>query len=123
MDFKIDSIPIKIKTITGMGGVKITWTTDKDKLENFISDYKPVCGILLIRINWEMKEKNQPSGMFWIPIELQMEVLKQLSVENYLTPPKRGINSRGVPISKKALEILLKNKETKHVDINWRLNK
>jgi hypothetical protein len=120
VDLKINSLPVKIKTITGKGAVKITWTTDKDKLDDFISDYTPVCGILLVRINWEMDEKNRPSGLFWIPIEVQNKICKKLDMEKYLKLPKRGTNSRGVPFSKQALDLLLKDKDTKHIEINWR---
>jgi len=82
VDLRIDSLPVKIKTITGKGAVKIKWTTDKDKLDDFIDDYTPICGILLLRINWEMDEKNQPSGLFWIPIEVQNKIYKEF-VEKY----------------------------------------
>ena len=119
VDLRIDSLPVKIKTITGKGAVKITWTTDKDKLDDFIADYAPTCGILFLRINWEMDEKNRPSGLFWIPIEVQNKIYKEL-VKKYFQLPKRGTNSRGVPFSKVALDLLLKDKNTKHIDINWR---
>lgn len=119
IDIKIDSHPVKIKTITGKGGVKIKWTVDPKKVENIMSDYLPSCGILLIRLNWGMKVKNLPSGIFWIPIEAQKRVLKHLGRELYLKRPKLGTNARGVELSKEALEKLLIDVETKHIEITW----
>lgn len=119
IDLKIDSQLVKIKTITGNRGVKIKWTVDPNKVEDFISEYSPSCNILLVKLNWNMKERNQPSGLFWIPLEAQRRVLKQLGVERYLKPPKPGTNSRGIELSKPALEHLLNDEETKHIDVDW----
>ena len=119
IDVKIDSEPVKIKTITGKSGVKIKWTVAPNKVENFMSDYTPSCGILLVRLNWGMRERNLLSGLFWIPIEAQQRVIKRLGREGYLKPPRRGTNSRGIELSKEALENLLTDVDTKHVDISW----
>jgi len=119
IDVKIDSQPVKIKTISSKCGVKIKWTVDSNKVENFFSAYTPSFGILLVRLNWGMKAKNRPSGLFWIPIEAQKRVLKQMGLKKYLKPPKIGTNSRGVELSREALEKLLIDIKTKHIDINW----
>ncbi len=119
IDIKINSQPVKIKTITGKGGIKIKWTVDPKKVESILNEYTPSCGILLIRLNWGMKVKNIPSGFFWIPIEAQQRVIKRLGLLKYLKPPKRGTNSRGVELTKEALNNLLSDRETIHIDINW----
>jgi len=119
VDLKINSLPVKIKTITGKGAVKIIWTVDRKKLEDSVRNYTPTCGIFFVRINWRMKESNRPSGLFWIPIEAQKRVLRKLGIENYIKLPKIGTNSRGSPLSKIGLNMLLEDKDTLHIDINW----
>lgn len=120
IDVKIDSISVKIKTITGKRGVKIKWTIDTGKVNDFFENYTPNYGIILIRINWEMDERKKPSGFFWVPIETQLVVLKQLGLSNYIMPPKLHTNARGVELRKIALETLLAHKGTVHIDIDWR---
>lgn len=119
IDVKIFTLPVKIKTITGKRGIKIKWTIDRGKVENYLSNYNPSYGILLVRLNWDMKERNRPSGLFWIPLEAQQRVLKRLGTEKYLKPPKLGTNSRGIELSREALKNLLNDIDTKHIDINW----
>ena len=55
---------ISIKTLSGInyGGVKLIWTVDRDKSIEFKNNYKPVCDILLVRVNW-----NSEGGLFLIP--------------------------------------------------------
>lgn len=120
IDVTIDSVPVKIKTITGKGSVKIKWTIDRGKVNDFLENYTPTCGIILVRINWDMDERKRPSGFFWIPIETQLEVLNQLGLEHYLIPPPPNVNSRGIAFSNIALETLLTHNGTVHIDVDWR---
>jgi hypothetical protein len=117
IDIIIDSIPLKIRTITGKSGVKIKWTIDREKAIEFMSDYKPSCGILLLRKRRVNDTRDYSCGLFWIPITTQNRVLEQLGLWNYLEPPKPETNSRGIELNKFALEQLISDSETKHINL------
>lgn len=118
-DVIVDSLNISIKTITGKGGVKVSWTVDAKSAQDFVDTYSPICGILFARLNWGMSINNEPSGLFWIPLETQQKVLEKLGVERYLKLPKPGTNPRGVELSGYGLEILLKDRNTLQIRVNW----
>ena len=118
-DVIIDSIPISIKTITGKGGVKVSWTVDAPSARDFVNSYSPQCGILFARVNWDMKSSNEPSGLFYIPLETQQKILEQIGVERYLKLPKAGTNPRGIELSRNGLETLIKDNDTLRIRVNW----
>ncbi|MCX7760429.1 MAG: ThaI family type II restriction endonuclease [Hydrogenothermaceae bacterium] len=94
------SNPISIKTKTGSGysGVKLIWTVDWDKVNNFVETYKPKTDILFFRINWD------DIGEFcYIPLELQLELFNKHE-KSYFKKPKKGTNPRGVEISSYVLQ-------------------
>lgn len=76
VDVKLFGAPISIKTITGHGGVKANWTVDAQSSKTFITSYSPKADILLARINWQSK-----GYLYFIPLEAQNKVLKQLGKE------------------------------------------
>jgi len=117
IDILIDSIPLKIRTITGKSGVKIKWTIDREKVIEFLSDYQPSSGILLLRKRRVNDTRDYPCGLFWIPITSQNRVLEQVGIGNYLKPPRPDTNSRGIELGKIALEQLISDSETKHIDL------
>lgn len=116
VDVKLFGMPISIKTITGksFSGVKIIWTVDAQKAKEFRENYHPTCDILLIQINW-----NDVGGFYYIPLEIQRNLFDKIGRERYIKLPKPGTNPRGVEISKEALLDLVKNEETKYIEINW----
>lgn len=114
IDVKLFGHPISIKTITGMGGVKIIWTVDPQKAREFFETYTPICDTLLVQIKW-----NGVGGFFYIPIEVQQKVLKNMGRRNYLKLPKPGTNPRGVEISREGLLRLMEDKDTKSIKIVW----
>jgi len=116
VDVKLFKEPISIKTITSrnFSGVKLVWTVDAESAENFLENYKPICDLLFIQINW-----NSNGGFYYIPLKVQEKVLKNLCNKNYLKLPKQGTNPRGVEITKEALKKLIKDKETKYLEIHW----
>ncbi|MBS7656511.1 ThaI family type II restriction endonuclease [Candidatus Bathyarchaeota archaeon] len=118
VDIRLFGYPISIKTITGMGGVKIVWTVDAQKAREFCAKYAPKCDWLFTLINWG-KEGN----FSYIPKEVQEKVLQEIGRERYLKLPKIGTNPRGVEISKEALQMLLTNKDTKSIDVFWSRSK
>jgi hypothetical protein len=116
---EIDAIlfdnPVSIKTISGdLSGVKLIWTVDPQKALEFSKNYTPKTDILLVNINW-----GAISAFYYFPKEGQMRVFKKLGTKKYLKLPKKGTNPRGVEITKEAVELLVTDKDTMLIDINW----
>jgi len=116
VDVKLFGTPLSIKTITGkkLAGVKLIWTVDPHKAKEFYNNYYPYCDILLIQINW-----NSTGGFYYIPLEVQRKLFDKVGRENYIKLLKPGTNPRGVEITKEALLKLVKDNETKKIEINW----
>lgn len=119
VDLKIFKIPIKIRTITGKSGVKIKWTTDKEKVEKYFIDFNPTCGMILVRKRKHLDEKPYLCGLFYIPVVTQEKVFSQLGLNGYIKRPPPETNSRGIELTRIALEMLLKDYETRHIDVKW----
>jgi len=114
VDALVRGRPVSIKTITGRSGIKIVWTVDWQKVEEFCRQFKPRCDILLAQVNW-----GKEGGLFLIPLEAQMEVFSRLGKERYLRVPKRGTNPRGIEISGEVLRELLSHESTRRIPIKW----
>lgn len=116
VDVKLFGMPISIKTITGkeVGGVKLIWTVDPEKARQFLESWKPSYDMVLIQINWEAE-----GGFYYIPLEVQQTVFEKLGRKRYIKLPKQGTNPRGVEMSKGAIGLLLKNKNTRFIIIKW----
>lgn len=116
VDVKLFGQPISIKTITGKGfsGVKLIWTVDAQKAREFRESYYPHCDILLIQINWD-----DIGGFYYIPLETQKRLFDKVGRRKYIKLPKPGTNPRGVEITKEALETLVKDKESRVIEIHW----
>lgn len=108
--------PISIKTVTNnkIVGVKLIWTVDAQKSKEFINKYTPECDILLVHINW-----NNKGGMYLINKEIQLELLEKEGKEFYFKLPKKGTNPRGVEITNRAINELVKHPSTKKIEIEW----
>lgn len=118
-DVKIKSVPVKIRTITGKAGIKIKWTTDRDKVVEFLGDYEPSHGMLLARKRKTDDNREYPSGFFYIPVNVQQRVFNEIGIQNYLNAPRPDTNSRGIELKRNAIETLLADPETKHINVNW----
>lgn len=118
IDVKLFGYPISIKTITGMGGVKIIWTVDAKKSGEFRETYAPKCDTLLVNIEWDGK-----GNLFYIPLEVQQRIFRNLGRDGYLRLPKAGTNPRGVEISKEALLRLVRAPDTQSIEIKWHRSK
>ncbi len=113
-DVKLFGHPISIKTITGMGGVKVIWTVDAQKVREFRETYTPKCDILIVLIKWGKVGK-----FYHIPLEVQQKIFKTMGRENYIKLPKPGTNPRGPEFSKEALTKLLSDPETNSIEVEW----
>jgi hypothetical protein len=116
VDVKLFGKPISIKTITGatLSGVKLIWTVDAQKAQEFLKNYYPCCDILLVQIVW-----NKSGGFYYMPLEAQKRVFKELGREKYIKLPKAGTNPRGAEFTKDALNKLSEDKETRVIKIDW----
>jgi len=114
IDVKLFGYPISIKTITGMGGVKIIWTVDAQKVKEFHETYTPKCDILLVLIRW-----GGVGNFYYIPLEVQRKIFNAIGRERYIKRPKVGTNPRGPEYSKEALLRLIRDPESQSFEIEW----
>jgi hypothetical protein len=117
VDAKLYDRPISIKTITGkrFSGVKVIWTVDAQKAREFLKNYYPTYDILLVQINW-----NNGGGFYYIPIQAQQSLFKEIGRESYIKLPKSGTNPRGVEFNRDALVRLVENEQTMRIEIDWK---
>lgn len=116
VDVELFGEPISIKTTTGknLSGVKLIWTVDAKKSEEFLKNYFPRCDLLLIQINW-----NSKGGFFYIPIEVQRKHFDEMGRKKYIRLPKPGTNPRGVEITKEALKKITEDENSRKIEIEW----
>ena len=115
VDVRLFGVPISIKTITGLGGVKIIWTVDAKKAAEFRETYKPSCDMLLALIRWGGK-----GGLYYIPLKEQRRMLEEMGTRRFINLPKPGTNPRGVEYTREALLNLIRAKDTMMVEVNWK---
>jgi len=116
VDAKLFGQPISIKTITskGFSGVKINWTVDPQKVKEFCESYQPICDMLFVKIAWNAEE-----CFYYIPLNVQRRVLKEMGTEKFIKPPKLRTNPRGPEFTAAALSRLVTDERTKAITINW----
>jgi hypothetical protein len=117
IDVELFHNPISIKTITGKNpkGVKLLWTVDAAKSEEFCNKYSPSCDMIFIQINW-----NNGGGFHFISKETQLEIFEKIGRSRYLKLPKAGTNPRGVELTGEALKLLVQEEKTLSIQINWK---
>ena len=120
LDVKCFNENISIKTITGFKGPKLIWTVDSNQAKIFTKNYSPKCSIILVIIDWD--QKTEWGGLYYIPISVQIKILKQMK-EEYFKLPKINTNPRGVEMSAIALKKIINEKESKKIKIDWKKNK
>ncbi|MCS7224267.1 MAG: ThaI family type II restriction endonuclease [Armatimonadetes bacterium] len=118
-DLLLDGRPLSIKTVRASGKtappVKVVWTVDWDKVDQFVRNFQPSADLLLAIIRW-----GSIGGLYGIPRWVQEQVLTELSIERYLRRPRRGTNPRGVDISSEAVTRLIQHPGTQGIPIEWR---
>jgi len=121
VDVEVKGEKYSIKTITQKklgGGVKLIWTVDAEKAEEFREHYYPICGMFFVHINW-----SNGGGLYFFSQEIQEEVLSKLGRESYLKLPKKGTNPRGVEMTSEALKLLSDHPNKFFIPINWKKTK
>lgn len=106
--------PISVKTITGQGGIKLSWTVDAASAGIFLEAYQPKYDMLLTVIKWDGE-----GGVYYVPLSSQMAVFEELSAVRYLKAPKPGTNPRGMELSKDARARLESHKSTRSLRFRW----
>lgn len=119
VDVMVFGRPLSIKTVTAKSkvvpAVKVVWTVDWQKVQEFVEGYHPKSDMLLVIVRWESE-----GGFYLIPQNAQKEVFDRMGRENYLRIPKRGTNPRGVEISREAIAQLICHHQTRGLTIEWR---
>ncbi len=117
VDVKLFDNPISIKTKSGTGysGVKLIWTVDAQNALEFHNKYIPSCDMIFVQINW-----NNSGGLFYFPLEVQLEIFNILGRENYIKLPSLGTNPRGVEMSSAAMQKLLEHSTINKIKIDWK---
>lgn len=115
VDVRLFNEDISVKTISGgLGNVKLIWTVDAQKAQEFRENFYPHCDMLLVQINWD-----KVGGFYYIPLDVQKNIFNKKGRENYIKLPKLGTNPRGVEIAKEALTALVNDTNSKKIPINW----
>ncbi len=119
LDVMLCDNPVSIKTKTyqksnSYDGVKVSWTTDWDKLPDFLLKYNPQSDLVYVNIVW-----GGDGAFHIIRKEMQRQLLYDKGVEWYCKMPKRGTNFRGVPLSKEVLGALSEHDDTHRIPIRW----
>lgn len=117
VDVKLFGNPISIKTKSGSGysGVKLIWTVDAKNALEFQNKYVPSCDMIYVQINW-----GNSGGLFYFPLDVQLEVFNSLGRENYIKLPSLGTNPRGVEMSSTAMQKLLEHCDIYKIKIDWK---
>jgi len=92
-DCSIEHEPLSIKTVSNNGGIRLSWTSNATKAEQFINYYKPTCNLLVIRVTW-----GERGSIRYIPLDAQKSIFQQMGVDRYLDY-RGGTNTRGVNLS------------------------
>ncbi len=118
IDVIVNEEPLSIKTTTTTNGrwssFKLIWTVDSQKALEFKNSYLPSCDMMVAKIYWGGEGK-----LFLFSKNSQCEILQSTGRDRYIKLPKENTNSRGVEITKEALELLEAHEDTKSISINF----
>ena len=118
IDVIVENEPLSIKTTTTTNGrwtpIKLIWTVDAQKSLEFKNNYIPHCDMLVAKIYWGNRGK-----LLLFSKESQCEILNNIGRDKYIKLPKANTNSRGVEVTREALELLEKCDDTRCIDINF----
>lgn len=104
---------ISVKTSSSGSAFKLTWVDDAFKSQQFMDSYNPTCDLLYANV-----PHGKMGGIYFIPLEVQSEVLKLMGIEKYMVYRPNSY-SKGILISKSALDKILTHKDTQFIPIEW----
>lgn len=117
LDVRVNGFPVSIKTRSakGFSGVKLTWTVDQIKIDEFLRTYTPSSYLLYVNIVW-----GGTASFFLMTPKAQMEIKNRLTLGEYVKTHRPGTNPRGVELSAKAMRALQGHPTTQKIPIRWR---
>ncbi len=114
IDCYIESEPLSIKTVSFSGGIRLKWTSNALKAEEFIDSYEPIGHLLVIRIAW-----GKTGTIRFIPLDVQKGVFLRIGVAGYLDY-RSSTNTRGVNLSQVAELALNRHPQSVPLSIVWK---
>ena len=116
-DVIVDNMNVSIKTVKNNGMVKVSWTSNYDRILDEVKAYVPDSDIFLTNVYWG--RKNVKESIFFIPKQVQCDILDDIGHENYLKIPSQNSNPRGFGISTSAMKMLKQHELTLQSIIDW----
>lgn len=116
IDVLVNGNPVSIKTkmnAASGAGVKLVWTSDWDRVDQFVDEYMPTSHLLFINVTW-----GEESGFYLIDRSTQRELWRDMG-RDYFKIPRRGTNPRGVEMSREAMLAIQGHKDTLSMMILW----
>lgn len=117
IDCYIESEPLSIKTVSFSGGIRLKWTSNALKAEEFIDNYEPIGHLLVIRVAW-----GKTGTIRFIPLDAQQSIFRQIGVAGYLDY-RSSTNTRGVNLSQRAELALNQHPQSLELPIVWERSK
>ena len=76
IDVRVFGCPISIKTSSSryLSSIKLIWTVDPQKAQEFRDNYEPFCDLLFVHVTWD----NDIGGLYYIPVAVQQVILGQI---------------------------------------------
>lgn len=112
VDCYVGGLPLSIKTVSGGGGIRIKWTANAVKAEEFMSAYRPQSDLLVIRIVW-----GREGYIRYVPLAVQEQIFTRLG-SRYLDY-RAATNTRGVNLSGQAEAAINSHRGTLSISVVW----
>lgn len=113
IDCYIDSEPISIKTVSSSGGIRLKWTSNASKAQEFIGGFEPNGHLFIVRIIW-----GDTGTIRFISLDTQKSIFHQLGAAGYLDY-RGSTNTRGVNLSQGAELALNQHPQSISLPIRW----
>ncbi|MHA1723393.1 MAG: ThaI family type II restriction endonuclease [Promethearchaeota archaeon] len=111
LDFKFEDENISFKTSISKR-FKLIWTANYRKAIEFYENFIPSCSIILLLF------QKKARGLYYFLLKLLIVTHNKLN-ELFLKKPKKGTNPRGVELSTKAFNEMIKSPLYKKISIDW----
>ena len=102
---------IEVKTTTGVGKFKVSWTADDDSAGRFRRRWKPNVDLILVQVRW-----GRCCESFW---HIPQEVYEEAAELDGALKTRSGTNNRGTDFENHAVRHVIQHKDTLGLTINW----